>query len=208
MDMSACTHKIGAVLVVCSVSGVQSQTLTVDRQMKRYAVPRLAFINKCDRMGANPFKCIGAIRKELKLPAAAMQLPIGLEEHHTGVVDLVAMEAVYFEGEKGDSVVRKEIPADMQEEAAEKRLELIEQLAEVDDEIGECFIAEEDPTAEQIHDAVRRQTISRALGGSTKKPPHRKCEGCLCLCGLCLLNYTKLGDLTSQSKCLNMFFTV
>jgi elongation factor G len=153
----------GAVLVVCSVSGVQSQTLTVDRQMKRYAVPRLAFINKCDRMGANPFKCIGAIRKELKLPAAAMQLPIGLEEHHIGVVDLVTMEAVYFEGEKGDSVVRKEIPVDMQEEAAEKRLELIEQLAEVDDEIGECFIAEEDPTVEQIHDAVRRQTITRAF---------------------------------------------
>jgi len=70
----------GAVMVICSVSGVQSQTLTVDRQMKRYAVPRLAFINKCDRMGANPNKCIRAIRKELGLPAAAMHVPIGLED--------------------------------------------------------------------------------------------------------------------------------
>lgn len=153
----------GAVLVVCSVSGVQSQTLTVDRQMKRYSVPRLAFINKCDRMGANPFKCIAAIRNELKLPAAAMQIPIGLEEDHSGVVDLITMESVYFEGDKGNNVVRKEIPADLQEEAEEKRAELIEQLAEVDEEIGDCFIAEEEPTVEQLKEAIRRQTIARSF---------------------------------------------
>lgn len=154
----------GAVLVVCSVSGVQSQTLTVDRQMKRYSVPRLAFINKCDRMGANPFKCISAIRSELKLPAAAMQIPIGLEENHTGVVDLITMEAIYFEGDKGDDMVRKEIPGEeLQQEAQAKRAELIEQLAEVDEEIGDLFLEETEPTAEQLHDAVRRQTITRAF---------------------------------------------
>lgn len=154
----------GAVLVVCSVSGVQSQTLTVDRQMKRYSVPRLAFINKCDRMGANPFKCIDAIRSELRLPAAAMQIPIGLEENHKGVVDLIAMDAVYFEGEMGGDVIRKEIPSDdLKEEAVAKRAELIEQLAEVDEEIADLFLEEAEPTVEQLHDAVRRQTIKRAF---------------------------------------------
>ena len=154
----------GAVLVVCSVSGVQSQTLTVDRQMKRYSVPRLAFINKCDRMGANPFKCIDAIRSELRLPAAAMQIPIGLEENHKGVVDLIAMDAVYFEGEMGGDVIRKEIPSDdLKEEAVAKRAELIEQLAEADEEIADLFLEEAEPTVEQLHDAVRRQTIKRAF---------------------------------------------
>ena len=154
----------GAVLVVCSVSGVQSQTLTVDRQMKRYSVPRLAFINKCDRMGANPMKCISSIRSELRLPAAAMQIPIGLEENHSGVIDLITMEAIYFEGEKGDDVVRKEIPDEsLRSEAEIRRAELVEQLAEVDEEIADLFLEETEPTTEQLHDAVRRQTISRAF---------------------------------------------
>lgn len=151
----------GAILVMCSVSGVQSQTLTVDRQMKRYSIPRLAFVNKCDRMGANPNKCIQQLHDVLKLPAAAVQLPIGLEGEHEGVVDIIAREAVYFEGEKGDNIVRKEVPAHLVDEMEETRAALVEKLADVDEEIGELFIMEEDPSIEQIMAAIRRQTIAQ-----------------------------------------------
>ena len=100
----------GAVLVLCSVSGVQSQSITVDRQMKRYDVPRVAFINKCDRMGANPYRVIEDLRSKLKHNAAAVQIPIGLEEHLEGVVDLVRMKAYYHEGDDGEVIVEKDIP--------------------------------------------------------------------------------------------------
>lgn len=91
----------GAVLVLCAVSGVQSQTITVDRQMKRYDVPRVSFINKMDRMGANPWKAVEQINKKLKIAAASLQVPIGVENGFKGVVDLVEMKAVYFEGPSG-----------------------------------------------------------------------------------------------------------
>ena len=107
----------GAILVLCGVSGVQSQTLTVDRQMKRYAVPRLAFVNKLDRLGANPWKALNGIRDDLKLPAAAVQIPIGLEEKHVGVVYIISRETIMFEGEKGTNVVRTPgVPAELAEE--------------------------------------------------------------------------------------------
>jgi elongation factor G len=153
----------GAILVLCSVSGVQSQTLTVDRQMKRYGVPRLAFINKLDRMGANPWKVINSIRKDLRLPAAAVQIPIGLEGKHEGVVDLIEMCSIYYKGEKGETIERGEIPASLAEQAEEKRQELIERLADVDEEIGELFLMEEVPTADQIKAAIRRCTIDRTF---------------------------------------------
>lgn len=91
----------GAVMVLCAVSGVQSQTITVDRQMKRYDVPRVSFVNKMDRMGANPWKAVEQINTKLKMPAAAIQVPIGAENDFLGCVDLVNMKAVYFEGPKG-----------------------------------------------------------------------------------------------------------
>lgn len=103
----------GAVLVLCSVGGVQSQSITVDRQMRRYDVPRLCFVNKCDRMGADPFGVMQQLRDKLKHTAAAVQIPIGLEDAHQGVVDLVSMEAVYFDGPRGDDVRREPIPDDL-----------------------------------------------------------------------------------------------
>ena len=152
----------GAILVICGVSGVQSQTLTVDRQMKRYGVPRVSFINKLDRMGANPWKAIVGLRNELRLPAAAVQVPIGLEAAHEGVVDLITREAVYFRGDKGTEVQREAaIPESVAELVEEKRRELIERLADIDDEIAELFISEEEPSVEQLHAAIRRQTVAR-----------------------------------------------
>ncbi len=149
-----------AVMILCAVSGVQSQTITVDRQMKRYNVPRICFVNKMDRAGANPFKAVEQITHKLRLPAAAVQVPIGVEDEFKGVVDLVEMKASYSEGLKGETVrVTNEIPADVKELAEEKRSKLIETLADVDDEIAEIFLDERTPTVDQIKAAIRRATI-------------------------------------------------
>ena len=151
----------GAVMILCAVSGVQSQTITVDRQMKRYNVPRISFVNKMDRAGANPFKAVDQITHKLRVPAAAMQVPIGVEDEFKGVVDLVDMKAIYSEGLKGETVrIADEIPPDVRPLAEEKRKKLIETLADVDDEIAEIFLDERTPTVEQIKAAVRRATIS------------------------------------------------
>src|SRR4051812_22798437 len=101
----------GAVMILCAVSGVQSQTITVDRQMRRYNVPRISFVNKMDRMGANPFKAVDQINTKLKIPAAAVQVPIGTEDEFEGVVDLIRMKALYNVGSSGEEIMEKdEIP--------------------------------------------------------------------------------------------------
>ena len=151
----------GGILVLCGVSGVQSQSLTVDRQMKRYNVPRLAFVNKLDRQGSNPWKVIGDLRHQLKLNAAAVQLPLGLEDKHTGIIDLIELKCYTFEGDKGETVLESnDIPSNMMELVQEKRTELLERLADVDEEIGELFLMEEEPTAQQFKEAIRRRTVS------------------------------------------------
>lgn len=150
----------GAVLVLCAVAGVQSQTTTVDRQMRRYNIPRLSFVNKMDRPGANPWRIVNQIRTKLRMPAAAVQVPIGVEDEFKGVVDLVYWRSIYNEGYKGsDVVVKEEIPESVLGLAKEKRTELIEQLAEVDEEIGEIFLNDELPSNDQIASAIRRSTI-------------------------------------------------
>ena len=150
----------GAVMILCAVSGVQSQTITVDRQMRRYNVPRISFINKMDRMGANPFKAIDQINSKLRLPAAAVQVPIGTEDEFKGVVDLINMRSLYNEGPRGEHVVVKdEIPAAVKEVAEARRQKLIETLADVDEEIAELFLDEKTPTKDQIKAAIRRATI-------------------------------------------------
>lgn len=151
----------GAVMILCAVSGVQSQTMTVDRQMRRYNVPRVTFINKMDRMGANPFKAIDQINYKLKIHAAAVQVPIGAEDKFHGVVDLVNMKAQYAEGDRGEIIVVKdEIPEEVRVLALERRAKLIETLADVDEEIANLFLDEVEPTPLQISAAIRRATIS------------------------------------------------
>ncbi|KAJ2557263.1 Elongation factor G, mitochondrial [Coemansia sp. RSA 1933] len=151
----------GAVLVLCSVSGVQSQTITVDRQMRRYNVPRISFINKMDRAGANPARIIDQIRSKLKIPAAALHVPIGAEDAFQGVVDVISQRAIYNRGVRGGDVVYEDVPEHLVQAVDAARSELITTLAEVDDEIGELFIEEKEPTIEQLHAAVRRATIAR-----------------------------------------------
>ncbi|KAM3161273.1 Elongation factor G, mitochondrial [Lachancea thermotolerans] len=151
----------GAVLVVCAVSGVQSQTVTVDRQMRRYNVPRVTFINKMDRMGANPFRAIEQINKKLKTPAAAIQVPIGAESELKGVVNIIDRVALYNEGANGEQIVEGPVPNELNELVEERRAMLIETLADVDDEIAEIFLEEQEPSTEQIKAAIRRATIAR-----------------------------------------------
>ncbi|XLR28383.1 hypothetical protein HN51_041710 [Arachis hypogaea] len=180
----------GAILVLCSVGGVQSQSITVDRQMRRYEVPRLAFINKLDRMGADPWKVLNQARSKLRHHSAAMQVPIGLEDDFEGLVDLVQLKAYYFRGSNGfvsklllfitkinspyglflacsivayfsEKVVTEEVPADMEALVAEKRRELIEAVSEVDDQLAEAFLGDEPISPADLQEAIRRATIAR-----------------------------------------------
>ncbi|KAJ1674491.1 Elongation factor G, mitochondrial, partial [Spiromyces aspiralis] len=151
----------GAVLVLCAVSGVQSQTMTVDRQMRRYNVPRISFINKMDRAGANPARIIDQIRSKLKMPAAALQVPIGAEDSFEGVIDILKMKAIYNEGARGSEIVERDIPENLLDKVRDAREELITTLAEVDEVIGDLFIEEKEPTEAQLRDAIRRATIAR-----------------------------------------------
>jgi len=153
----------GAILVLCSVAGVQSQSITVDRQMKRYDVPRLAFINKCDRTGANPFRVRDQLKEKLGHNAVFVTLPIGLEDKFEGIVDLVNQEAVYFEGEDGTEIVRKPIPADLQAQAAEWREKMLEELSMFNDDLMEMHLEGKEPPVALIKAAIRKGTISREL---------------------------------------------
>ena len=152
----------GAVLVLCAVAGVQSQSLTVDRQMRRYNVPRLAFVNKADRSGANPYRVTEELKDKLRLNAVLMQLPIGLEADHVGVVDLVEMKALYFEGENGEVIREDEIPENMLVAAREKRNEMIEAASMFNDELLEAAL-EDTVTTDQIHEGVRRGVLELGL---------------------------------------------
>ena len=152
----------GGILVLCSVGGVQSQSITVDRQMARYKVPCIAFVNKCDRSGANPFKVMEQLREKLGHNAVAMQLPIGLENEFQGLVDLVSMKAVYFDGPQGEEVRTEEIPAHLQDQAEQYREALVDAASMFSDELMEAAL-EGEVTEELIVDAVRKGTITREL---------------------------------------------
>ncbi len=149
----------GAVLVLCGVGGVQSQSLTVDRQIKRYGVPRLIFINKLDRTGADPIEVCKQVRTRLGVETVLMQLPIGLADEFTGVVSLISMQAIFFDGDNGQDLRIEEIPESMQADAESAREEMLESLAMYDDELMEACLSEEPVSTELIHRVVRRATI-------------------------------------------------
>ena len=153
----------GAVLVLCAVGGVQSQSITVDQQMKRYNVPCIAFINKCDRSGADPFRVINQLSEKLGHNAVALQIPIGLEADHKGLVDLVSMKALYFEGEFGDTVRQDEIPQSLLETARQKREELIDAAAMHSDELTELALEEQDVPEDLLIRAIRDGSLKRGL---------------------------------------------
>lgn len=145
----------GAILVLCSVSGVQAQSITVDRQMKRYSVPRLAFLNKMDRMGAGAEKGANELREKLNHNAVLMQIPIGAEENFAGVVDLITKEAIYFDGDNGENIRIEECPAELQDLMEEKRAEMIDNVAAFDDDVMEKYLEGEEPTEEELHKCIR-----------------------------------------------------
>jgi elongation factor G len=152
----------GGILVLCSVGGVQSQSITVDRQLKRHKVPTIAFINKCDRVGANPYKVRDQLDEKLGHNAVLMQIPIGLEDKFEGVVDLVTMKAVYYDGVDGEIIRTTDIPAELQSEAETKREEMLDAVSMFSDELMEAVL-EERATEDQIRDAARKGTISRKM---------------------------------------------
>ena len=152
----------GAILVLCAVAGVQSQSITVDRQLKRYHVPRLAFINKCDRTGANPFKVKVQLAEKLGLNPVFVTIPIGLEDKLEGVIDLLEMKAVYFDGDGGDDLRYAEIPAHLMAEADKYREELIESASMFDDELMEAAL-EGEATNEQIIRGLRKGCIAEQV---------------------------------------------
>lgn len=153
----------GAVLVLCAVGGVQSQTLTVNRQMKRYDVPCIAFINKLDRLSADPHRVLHQMRSKLGHNAAFIQLPIGLEKDCKGIIDLVEEKALYFEGECGLDIRKEEIPADMKAECKAKREELVTILTDIDETLGDMFLEEKPITIPDIKAAIRRTCLNRTF---------------------------------------------
>ena len=160
----------GAIMILCAVAGVQSQSITVDRQLKRYHVPRVAFVNKCDRQGANPVRVRMQLREKLGLNAYMMELPIGLEDKLEGVVDLVSMKAIYFEGESGVELRYAEIPAHMVEDCKKFRKELIEAAINFDDDLMEDAMMDEENDYvnldhEKIHAAIRKGTLAEQFVG-------------------------------------------
>ena len=152
----------GAILILCGVSGVQSQSMTVDRQMKRYNVPRMAFINKLDRSGADPFKVTGQLRDKLGHNAIMCQIPIGLENDLEGVVDLVEMKAYYYDGDNGENIRIEEIPDNLKDQAEEYRETMLDAVSMFSDDLMEAML-EENVEPEMIKDAIRAGTLSMDL---------------------------------------------
>ena len=150
----------GAILLICGASGVQPQTLTVDKQMKRYDVPRLVFVNKLDRMGADPWNAIDQLRDRLGLCASAVQVNIGIENGLEGVVDLVTWKALYFDGSSGEVVRTGDVPEGLLDLCIEKKLELIGTLAEIDEQMEEYYMDEKhDIPVEELKECIRKHTI-------------------------------------------------
>ena len=153
----------GAILVLCAVGGVQSQSITVDQQMKRYNVPCVAFVNKCDRSGANPQRVIKQLKDKLGHNAVAMQMPIGLEADFSGIIDLVSMKAIYFDGDNGEVLRVEEIPAHLRAEAGENREALLDAVSEFSDSLTDLILEEAEIPEDMIIEALRRGVLARKI---------------------------------------------
>ncbi|MFQ5429797.1 MAG: elongation factor G [Phycisphaerae bacterium] len=150
----------GAIMVLCGVAGVQSQSITVDRQMKRYGVPRISFINKLDRQGADPVNVIRGLEEKLGLTTVQLQLPIGLGHALEGIVDLIRMKAAYFDGENGEHVRWEDVPEGLRQEAENARTGMLDALSLYDDELLEMMLEEKPVPEDLIHDIIRRGTLT------------------------------------------------
>jgi elongation factor G len=151
----------GAVTVFCAVGGVEPQSETVWRQADKYNVPRIAFINKCDRPGADPWRCVHQIRERIKAHPVLTQIPMGLEDSFAGVVDLIEMRALEWVGDTtGALFMEREVPADLVKAAKSSRVAMIEALGEVDDEILALYVEGADIPSRHIRAALRRATIA------------------------------------------------
>lgn len=153
----------GAVLVLCGVAGVQSQSITVDRQMKRYNVPCVAFINKLDRSGADPFRVIAHLREKLAHNAVAMQIPMGVEADLAGIIDLVKMKAYYFDGEKGETVREEAIPSEFQDKATEYRGIMLDKISMFSDKIMELMLEDKEVPEDLINEAMRKACVAKEI---------------------------------------------
>ncbi|MFA7266515.1 MAG: elongation factor G [Candidatus Nanopelagicales bacterium] len=155
----------GAVAVFDGVAGVEPQSETVWRQADKYNVPRMCFVNKLDRTGADFFMCVDTIKSRLLANALVLQIPIGAEGDFIGVVDLIEMRALVWRGETqiGEDYTVEEIPADLADEAAKWREALIETISEADDEMMEKFLEGTEPTVEELHAAIRRATLANTV---------------------------------------------
>ncbi len=150
----------GLIVVLCAVGGVQPQTETVWRQADRYSIPRIAFINKMDRTGADFFRVAKSINKQLGASPIIVTLPIGSEGSFTGIVDIIKMEAVTYGDDLGQDLKRGPVPEEMMEAANEWRGKMIEKLADIDDEVAEKYLSDEVPDEKLIIAALRRATIA------------------------------------------------
>ncbi|MCB9745735.1 MAG: elongation factor G [Alphaproteobacteria bacterium] len=153
----------GAVLVLCAVGGVQAQTLSVFRQMRRYGVPSVAFINKCDRPGADPARVVNSVTERLGVQSALLQLPIGSGETLSGVVDLISMRALRFEGRHGEQVLEGPVPAELQEAAMRARAQLLETVSLHSDALLSALVEERPVSQAQLCASIREATLSGAF---------------------------------------------
>lgn len=153
----------GAVVVFDGVAGVEPQSETVWRQADKYQVPRMCFINKLDRTGADFWKAVDSIHERLTKKTVIMTLPIGQEDAFEGFVDLISGKAWNFEGEMGEKIVLKDIPAEMAEDAAKRRYEMVEKIAELDDSLTEKFLDGQEISEDELHAALRKGVIANKI---------------------------------------------
>jgi len=153
----------GAIMLVCASSGVQSQTITVDRQMKRYNVPRICFINKCDRSGARPYQVLNEIKDELGINVAFVQIPIGIEDEHKGIIDIIEEKAIYFDGKNGEIVRKEDIPSEYLDKTKEYRHKLLESLGEIDETMEMHYLEETYPSIDEIKSCIKKCVIANTF---------------------------------------------